>query len=120
MKVFYKGKEMEEEPGRDVTSVLEYVDKLTTSPFIEINSNSEEEIHNFKSLYGENTFLVVYDSKESDFFKCVENYAENKFKTTFYFGLIPQDKYTQSESNKIDKFPAIIVKIIFYKNIKLF
>ena len=41
IKVFYRGKELDSEPGRDLISVLEYLDKLSTDSLIKLKDESE-------------------------------------------------------------------------------
>ncbi len=105
IKVFYQGKEIEDEPGRDLVSVLEYIDKLTSSSLIEIESHNE--INNFGKLYGESSFVMVYDKKDSDFYKCVNELAENYYKTIFYIGCISIERYNEGNEK-----PKLIVFII--------
>jgi hypothetical protein len=103
--VFYNGKELEEEPGRDLESVLEYIDKLSSPSIIEIENQSE--IQNFGKLYGESSFIMVYDDKNSEFYKCVSNLSENTYKTLFFIGSIHISKYTPGNGTR--PFPALIV-----------
>jgi hypothetical protein len=107
MKVFVNGRELEDEPSRDIESLLELVDKLSTDSLIEINSR--ELINNFYKLYGESNFIAVYDNKDSKFYECIKHLAENKFKSNFYFGVIQQNEFTDNP-NKIP-FPALIVNL---------
>lgn len=96
IKFFIDGHISNEEPGRDIPSILEYIQKLTTPSIIEIKS--ENEIKEFRSLYGENSFVVYYDGdKNTEWYRCIENIAEKKFKPYFYFGL-----YSDSSNVKIE------------------
>ncbi len=105
LKVFYKGKELEEEPSRDLKGVLEFVDKLANPSLVEIKS--QKEITNFKTSLSDGSFLLIYETKDSEFFKCVEELAENKYKLLFYVGYADKKIYNNNNL-KID-VPSIIV-----------
>lgn len=102
-KIFFNGIEIPEEPGREIESLLETVDKLNSKAIVEINSEEK-----FRKLYGDISFLIVSDKSETKFLTCLEELAENKFKPYYYFGLISKDNYKK----EIDT-PVVIV-ILFY------
>ncbi len=76
-----------------------------------VELKSEEELKNFKEDYGESSFLMIYENKNSDFYKCVEELAENKFKILFYVGAINAKNYKESNF----EVPKLIVNIFFHK-----
>ena len=95
IKFYIEGHKSSEEPGRDTASILEFIQKQTSPARIDLQS--KEEVTNFRTLYGEDTFIVYYDGdKNSEWYKCIEQLAEKKFKPYFYFGL-----YVEVDANNI-------------------
>ena len=114
IKIFIEGHKSSEEPGREIASLLEFILKSTTPAIIELHS--ENEIKDFKIQYGENSFVVNYDgNKNSDFYKCIENLAEKKFKQNFYFGLYDEKTKSEGIKEKI-QHNKIIVRIKVLNN----
>ncbi len=74
-----------------------------------VELKSDKELKNFKEDYGESSFLMIYENKNSDFYKCVEELAENKFKILFYVGAIDAKNYKESDF----EVPCLIVSIYF-------
>lgn len=102
LKTFFQGEELNAEPGRDLESTLEFVDKLNSTPLIEITS--KQAIPDFKRDYGESSPIAAYDNKDSNFFKCLKQLAEDKYKPNLYFGIIQKEIF-----DKNLKFPSLIV-----------
>jgi hypothetical protein len=115
IKFFIEGHKSSEDPGREVSSILEFILKLTTPALIELHS--EKEIKDFRSQYGENTFVVHYDGdKNSEFYKCIENLAEKKFKSHFYFGVYHDKSILEGHKEKISN-QKIVVRIKNFYNL---
>jgi hypothetical protein len=113
IKFFIEGHKSNEEPGRDIASILEFIQKLTTPAIIEIGSRNQ--VKDFRKLYGENSFVVYYDGdKNSEWFKCIDDIAEKKFKPYFYFGLINDGNSNENLKNIIVVNLNII--LIFFIN----
>lgn len=91
IKVFFQGKEIDTEPGRDLESLLEFVDKLNSKALI--NLSDKELLKDFKKNYGENSFILVSDNESSKLYKCFETLAEGKYKPLFYFAHINKENY---------------------------
>jgi len=117
VKVFYNGKEIEDEPGRNTESVIEYINKLTAPSIFELNSRKEIQqfiIGNDKGeFYSDSNFIMVYDDKNSDFYKCVNTLVENNYKTILRIGSIESDNFIKN------MHPTLIVRFLF-KNKKNF
>ncbi len=94
---------------------MEFVDKLANPSLVE--TKSQKEITNFKSNLGDGSFLLIYDTKDSEFFKCVEELAENKYKLLFYVGYA--DKNIYNNYNPKIEVPSLIVKKFIYFFISL-
>ena len=91
IKIFIEGHKSSEEPGRDIASILQFIQKQTSPAIIELQS--EEELKNFRTSYGEDSFVVYYDGdKNSQWYNCIEQLAEKKFKPYFYFGIFHDTK----------------------------
>jgi hypothetical protein len=71
-----------------------------------IQINSEEELKNFNENHWESSFLMIYQDKNSEFYKCVENLAENKYKVLFYVAAIEAKNY----KGKRFEVPSLIVR----------
>lgn len=107
IKVFYNGQELEEEPGREMSTLLEYISKLNHPSLIDLDK--AEDIKLFREKYGESTFLALYDSKNSMFHKCVNLIGESiKFKTLFYIGMLKLSEYNEKKDFKTS-VPTLIV-----------
>ena len=106
MRVFFQGKELEEEPGRELQSLLEFVDKLNSPSVVDLDSMNE--LEHFMKFYGENSLLMVYEEKDSEFYKCVRDLVEDKYKMLFYVGSIRIDKYYDEKEGKN---PILMVKL---------
>jgi len=118
IKIFIEGESNEEEPNRDLESILEYLTKLTSDPLIQINS--KKDLENFRTNYGDMNFLVVLNKGEnneyekSPFYKCIYDLANGQFKSMFYFGIIDKKNYDYKQfENKlkqenIENFPNIV------------
>ncbi len=99
---------------------MEYIDKINSENIIPLNS--QKELNDFSSNYGDISFLYVdqgeldeYALNEDDknmkmkMLKCYEEIAEY-YKPIFYFGYMDKNKFR----NYYDiKLPAIIVILIF-------
>lgn len=105
LNVFLKGeKAMVIPSGRDLESLLEYVDKIN-SPSITI-IKSFKEIAKFSSNYGDVSFLLI-DNINTNLFKCFHSLADDSdYKPSFYFFFIEKSKYRNE--NEI-KLPAVVV-----------
>ncbi len=118
IKMFIDGHQSNEDLGRDIASILEFIQKLTTPSIVEINS--EIEIKEFRKQYGENSFMVYYDGeKNSEWFQCIENLAENKFKQNFYFGVFaknPQENSQEFKEKIQNKFKIVVNQYIYFNS----
>ncbi len=108
IKVYHKGKELEEEPGRDVEGLLQFVHKLSSPSMIQINS--EEELKKFNENHLEGSYVMIYEDANSEFYKCVKDLAENKYKVLFNVAAIEAKNY----KGKKFEIPSLIVKINFF------
>lgn len=116
MKTFYKGQEIKYTPiGRDVESLLEYIDKIDTPAITEIKNNKE--MLNFSKNNGDVSFLLVEpvsrsgSKKRSAYYKCYEQLAE-MYKPLFYFGFMREDSFRNEYNIRI---PAVLVYLIYNK-----
>ena len=102
--IYLKGKEILEKPEQDLESMLEFFDKLTTKSVIELYDY--DNLEDFSIKYGDISFLIIDDSKNTDFYRCVEKLAEMDYKTQFYFGFLETKEYKNEYNLKI---PGLIV-----------
>jgi hypothetical protein len=111
LKTFYKGKELQDEPARDPHALVELCQKLTSESYL--NLNSPTEVKEFFKKYPESSFLFIYDSKESEFYKCMLSLSENPlFKPSFYFAAIQKDNYT-NDTETIPKIETSFLHVLF-------
>jgi hypothetical protein len=103
VKVFHKGKQLEDEPGRDVQSILEYLDKLNTPALIMLTS--KEDLNKFYEMYGNSSPIILYKGN-SGILECIQKLEEN-YKNLFYFGAIHVDAYADEDDSE-----RIIVRLL--------
>jgi hypothetical protein len=96
-----KGEEVDAEPGREIKTILELIEKLTNDSVQEIKSL--EEMKAFKDKYGD-SLLLAYNNKEADYYKCIKELANTKYRQFFYIAAIDELMYESSI-----KTPALIV-----------
>ena len=89
IKTFKESKEIQKRPPRELDSFLEYLLKISNSPFVEIENNNYSKFFND---YGTFSPLIEYNSKKKNFINCVNNLANKEFFTEYYFGLIKRDE----------------------------
>lgn len=108
IRVFLKGVETNLIPnGRDVETLLEYVDKVNSPSIVYIKSNKE--IKKFSENYGDVSFLLVDkdDYESSLIFKCFDKLANSaEYKPLFYFAYIKKSIFRNENDIKL---PAVIV-----------
>jgi len=104
--------ELPYEAPYELIPLLEYLIKLSTPPLIEIieDSNTNININNnsnvtysmniseFYNKYGYFSPLIEYNSNKTEFYNCILNLANNKYRTIFYFGM---KKVKSNEEEKI-------------------
>lgn len=120
IKVYIQGESLDDEPNRELEPLLEYLEKLSSNPIINLEDN-QEAIKDFRANYGDVNFLVVLEKKNlenSQFYQCLENLANNKYKPIFYFGILEKNFYNYPQFKNIEKenLPDIITvryKILF-------
>ena len=103
----YNKTELPYEAPYELIPFLEYLIKLSNSPIIDIVENSTKNqtknltnflnISEFYKNYGYFSPLVEYNHNESEFYNCITNLANNKYRTIFYFGM----KKTNNKDEKI-------------------
>ncbi len=103
---FTEGTLSSEEPGRDVTSILEFIQKLTTPAIIHLDSL--DDLNKFRNSFGHNSFVVYYDGDtKSEWYKCIEQLAEKKYRQYFYFGLFADKNFSDSNQESTPKILVI-------------
>jgi thiol-disulfide isomerase/thioredoxin len=85
IKVYNKGKLLDVEPSRELVSLLEFIDKLSSNPLIPITNEYTKD--NFYKDYGTFSPYVHYTNNNSEFVECLNNLSRNEFLSTFYFGM---------------------------------
>ena len=101
----YNKTELPYEAPYELNPLLDYLIKLSTPPIIEIIENSTNitynisysnnisnfsnysNISNFYKNFGYFSPIVEYNSDKSEFYDCIINLANNKYRTNFYFGM---------------------------------
>ena len=103
----YNRTELPYEAPYELVPLLEYLIKLSTPPLIEIVENSTNyeinttnyqisNVSNFSNYVNISEFyknfgffspIVQYNPDKNDFFNCINNLANNKYRTSFYFGM---------------------------------
>jgi hypothetical protein len=96
-----KGEELNDEPGRDLETLLEFIERLSNDPVHIFQST--DELEKFK-LKHTDTFVLAFENKEADYYKCIERLVNDKFKQYFYIAAIDIAVY-----NSTVKTPALIV-----------
>jgi hypothetical protein len=108
IKTYVDRTELPYQPPFELIPLIEYLIKLSTPSFIEItnnknnNSNFIEHINNGTSNYnmsisldksefyenfGYFSPLIEYNENKTEFYNCIEEMANDKYKTIFYFGM---------------------------------
>ena len=82
----------------ELIPLLEYLIKLSSPSFIEINNLN---ISKFYSEYGYFSPIVEYYQEKNNFYNCIETLSENEYKTIFYFGMKKILNSSGSNSNQI-------------------
>ena len=82
----------------ELIPLLEYLIKLSTSSFIEIDNKN---ISKFYLNYGYFSPVIEYKSNDTQFYKCIIDLANNQYKTHFYFGMkkISDSNNTKNNTN---------------------
>jgi uncharacterized protein YneF (UPF0154 family) len=101
--------EMPYQAPLELIPLLEYLIKLSTSSFIEIDNKN---ISKFYLNYGYFSPVIEYKSNDTQFYKCIIDLANNQYKTHFYFGMkkILDSNNTKNSTNYSEE------KIIFDNN----
>lgn len=117
-----KGNLIEEEPNRDLESVLEFLDKVEDEPIKYLNN--EKDLKDFRSNYGEVNFLLSLDyankKEENMLLSCIKDLAKDKYLSQFYFGVIDKKIYKNIrkdislENNEEDILTVIKKYFIFF------
>ena len=108
----YNRTELPYEAPYELIPLLEYLIKLSTSPMIEIiedsNVNNKSKLTNvtnfitisqFYKNFGYFSPLIEYKHNKSEFYNCINDLANNKYRTIFYFGM--KKIKTNKEEEKI-------------------
>lgn len=104
----------------DVESILEFVDKINSSPILKLSSHKE--ILNIDKNYGDSSFMFVtkenmFDEEHSDtknlnlneMYECYEKIAMDvDYKPLYYFSEISESLFKKKRNYEI-KIPAIVV-----------
>lgn len=85
VQVYNKGNLLSYEPPRELIPLLEFIDKLSSNPIIQINSNYTKEL--FYNEYGTFSPYILYNESRTEFITCINKLAKTDFKSTFYFGI---------------------------------
>ena len=93
----YNRSELPYEAPYELIPLLEYLIKLSNSPMIEIiensNINNISNLTNFTNIsefyknFGYFSPLIEYKHNKSEFYNCITDLANNKYRTIFYFGM---------------------------------
>ena len=89
----------------ELIPLLEYLIKISTPSFIEINDSN---ISKFYLDYDYFSPIVQYNSKNNPFYNCISKLAENNFKTYFYFGMKQIPNLNITGTNNLIKEKIII------------
>lgn len=81
IKVYNRGNELKIEPIRELEPLLEFIDKLTSNPMIEVDKKLQ-----FYEDYGTYSPIAIYNSNNSAFISCINMLAKSDFLNTFYIG----------------------------------
>ena len=108
IKTYIDREELAYQPPFELIPLIEYLIKLSTPSFIEINNNKNnnntfiDHIKNSTSNYnmsislnksefyenfGYFSPLIEYNENKTEFYNCIEDMANDKYKTIFYFGM---------------------------------
>ena len=118
IKTFKESKEILKRPPRELDTFLEYLIKISNSPFVGVENNN---ISQFYKDYGTFSPIIEYNSKKKNFMACLNDLAAKEFLTEYYFGLIKKD---EGKDEKIifdfDKNPLIYFWNENCEDVKLF
>lgn len=81
IKVYHRGNELKVEPIRELEPLLEFIEKLTSNPIVEVSSKEK-----FYEDYGTFSPLAIYHSNDTKFVSCINMLAKSEYQTTFYIG----------------------------------
>jgi len=104
--------ELPYQPPFELKPLIEYLIKLSTPSFIEITNNKNNNQNNINNFiehikngtsnynmsislnisefyenFGYFSPLIEYNENKTDFYNCIEDLTNDKYKTTFYFGM---------------------------------
>ncbi len=101
IKVFYKGHELNEEPSRDLNGVIDFAEKLSKNSIQELNEDQISALEDIK----QNEMLLLYNKKDSNTYKCLENLMESKYKLSFHvLSLIKSEENLKLLKSSFSKF----------------
>jgi len=87
IKVFINGKLQNNDPGRELESILEYMDKVQSPNIVKINNL--DEANNFAFNYGDVSFILFDHDETTKFYECLNTISEENYKSEYYFGFVP-------------------------------
>lgn len=92
IKVYHRGNELKIEPIRELEPLLEFIDKLTSNPMIEVAAKLQ-----FYEDYGTYSPIVIYNSNNAAFISCINMLAKSDFLNTFYIGALKTNDVNTKE-----------------------
>ena len=110
IKVYIRGNELKTEPVRELIPLLEFLEKISSNPLIQINNDID-----FYNNYGTFSPLVEYNDKNSEFISCISMLASNDFLTDFYFGIKKLDDEKKKEKIKFN-FDGINIEYVWNRD----
>jgi hypothetical protein len=102
IKVFLKGEEIDGEPGRDLETLLDFIERLSSDTVQKVRT--VEELNQFRNKHSD-SFILAYDNTETEYYKCIAELANEKYKQYFYIAAIEASVYNSTSV----KVPALIV-----------